>query len=176
MYDFIHVLIFVTVSKCRKSLKLTNIVIQAFIQIIDSFDRCSGSTSLSNCQVAVLKLMRYEGGNAIIQTRIHDKLKNALQPHWTSVSDLQCEVAHDLDLERACHDPSGWKIQSIKVPCKRCLFGANRVDALKLKGQVEVDLSEQVWERGSPAMRRKASFFKLSIFKFSRVGMATISG
>lgn len=82
-------------------------IAQAFIQIIDSFDQCSGSTSLSNCQVAVLKVMRYQGSNASIQTRIHDKLKNALQPHWTSVSDLQYEVAYDLDLELAAILPDG---------------------------------------------------------------------
>jgi hypothetical protein len=31
--DFIHVLIFVIVSKCRKSLKLTNIVIHTLIRM-----------------------------------------------------------------------------------------------------------------------------------------------
>ena len=33
LYDLIHVLIFVTVSKCRKSLKLTNIVIKVAVGI-----------------------------------------------------------------------------------------------------------------------------------------------
>lgn len=57
--------------------------------------------------MAMLKVMRYQGGNAFKQTRIHDKPKNALQSHWTSLSVLQYEVAYDVDLELVAILPDG---------------------------------------------------------------------
>ena len=56
--DFIHVHIFVTVSKCRKSPKLTNIVmLEIFVQSSTSTGYFSNSTGscVTNCRFSPIK-------------------------------------------------------------------------------------------------------------------------